>query len=92
MSYLSGLSITELDNNFFTAGTGSVATIVARLGFACAWACSTYWAGRLFADTRFTTTVSTGFWALTWKEATLVARHRLAGTGGISTFTAAIFW
>ena len=85
MSYLSGFSITEFDNNLFITGAGNIATVITWLNFTGTWTCPTLGAGRLLTDTGFTTTVGTDLLANTGVEAALATGYRLTGARCITT-------
>ena len=85
MPNLSCLTITKFDDNLFTAGTGSIATLVTWLGFANTRVCLTHGASRLLTDTRLTAAVSTELLTSTGVKSTLDARHRLTAARCLAT-------
>jgi hypothetical protein len=63
MHNLSGLPITEFNNNLFATGAGFIATVRAGLRFARTWACATIRTRWLRTSTGINAAVSTQFLA-----------------------------
>ena len=91
MPYLSGLSITEFDDNLFIAGAWSIAAVFTWRSFTGTRACLTHGAGRLLTGTGLTATVGTDLLTNTGVKTTLATGHRLTGARCIATGLAT-FW
>ena len=85
MLNLSGLTITEFDDNLFTTGTRSIATLLTWLGFAHTGVGATHYTRRLLAGAGVVSTVSAELLASTGIKPTLSARHSFTTARCVST-------
>ena len=84
MPNLSSLTIAQLNNNFLTTGTRSVAAVITGGSFTDAWSRVTLRACGFLADAGVITAVIADLGTLAREEATLITRDRIAGAWVIS--------
>ena len=85
MLNLSSLAIAQLNNNFLTTGTRSVAAVITGGSFTDAWSRVTLRTCGFLAGAGVTIALTADLRTLAREEATLVTRDSLTGAGSVST-------
>ena len=85
MLYLPSLTITKFNDNLFTTGAGSIATVIAGGSFTDAWSRVTLRTCGFLAGAGVTVALTADLRTLAREEATIVTRDSLAGAWSVST-------